>query len=218
MAGRPVPRHAARMWNLREIVVVGALAVVFGVVYWMWVAGWGMVRVALGPLGDLAQSLFIGGWMVVAPLAIYIIQKPMTGLISEILAAFVEFAFLGSPIGPLLLLTGLIQGAGAELPFALTRYRRYGWPVFAASGLSAALCSFVYSTVRFGWLGQGTTAAGRTLTGVLGGAIGGVLLVRLALHLLSGLILCGLLSKLIGDALKATGVLDNFAIGRESGR
>lgn len=196
MTARRVPTPESA-WNLRELALVAALAVVFGVLYWGWVQVWGGLRLALGPAGDLAQNILIGGWMVVAPLAIYIIRKPLTGVVTEIGAAFVEFAFLGSPIGPLLLLTGLVQGAGAELPFALTRYRRYGWGVFIAAGLSAASFSFVYSTIRFGWLGQD------------------IFLVRLGLHLASGVILTGVLARLIGDALRATGVLDNYAIGRE---
>lgn len=196
MTVRHVPSQARAGWNLREIVLVAALAVVFGLLYWAWVQVWGGLRVAMGPGGDLAQNVLIGGWMVVAPLAIYIIRKPLTGVITEIGASFVEFAFLGSPIGPLLLITGVVQGVGAELPFAVTRYRRYGWWVFVAAGLTAALFSFVYSTIRFGWLGQD------------------VFVLRLALHLLSGLVLTGLLAKALGDVLRATGVLDNYAIGR----
>lgn len=215
MTIRTVPAREGQMWNLREIVVIAALAVVFGVIYWAWVAAWGAVRVAMGPFGDLSQSIFIGGWMIVAPLSLYIIRKPLTGVISEIVAAFVEFAFLGSPIGPLLLLTGLVQGVGAELPFAATGYRRYGWPVFIASGLSAALFSFVYSAIRFGWLGQANTPAENDLGGAFGGVLTSVILIRLALHLTSGVVLCGVVSKLLGDALRHTGVLDNFAIGRE---
>lgn len=195
MTERHVPSQGYA-WNLREIVLIAALAVVFGLLYWAWVQVWGGLRLAMGPAGDLAQNVLIGGWMVVAPLAIYIVRKPLTGVVAEIGAAFVEFAFLGSPIGPLLLLTGVVQGVGAELPFTLTGYRRYSWWVFIAAGISAALFSFVYSTIRFGWLGQD------------------VFLLRLGLHLLSGLVLTGGLAKLIGDALRATGVLDNYPIGR----
>lgn len=196
MTVRHVPSQEGYAWNLREIVLVAALAVVFGLLYWAWVQVWGGLRIAMGPAGDLAQNVLIGGWMVVAPLAIYIVRKPLSGVAAEIAAAFVEVAFLGSPIGPLLFLTGLVQGVGAELPFTLTGYRRYGWWVFILAGLSAACFSFVYSTIRFGWLGQD------------------VFLLRLVLHLLSGLILTGVVAKVIGDALRATGVLDNYAIGR----
>lgn len=195
-AGTP----AGRGWPLRELVMIAVLGVVFGFLYWALVQAWGGLRVVMGPFGDLAQNVLIGGWMVVAPLAIYIVRRPGAGVVAEVLGAFVEFAFLGSPVGPLLLLTGIIQGAGAELPFTLTRYRRYSWTVFVAAGLSAAAFSFVYATIRFGWLGQDW------------------LLLRLVFHLLSGLLLTGVLARLIGDGLLRTGVLDDYPIGRAARR
>lgn len=194
------PAIERRSWALRDIVLVAVLGVVFGFLYWVLVQLWAPLRVAMGPLSDLAQNVLIGGWMVVAPLAIYILRRPFTGIVAEMLAAFVEFAFLGSPVGPVLILSGFIQGAGAELPFALTRYRSYGWPTFIVSGLTAAAGSFVYASIRFGWWGQD------------------VFLLRLVLHLASGLLLTGLLARLIGDGLARTGVLDNLPIGRDRRR
>lgn len=182
--------------TLYDLVLLATLAVVFGFLYWALVQVWGPLRLAMGPLGDLAQNLLIGGWFVVAPLAIYIVRKPLVGVTTEILATIVEVVFLGSPVGPILLLTGLVQGAGSELPFAITRYRRFGWGVFAVSGLSAAVFSFVYNVFRLGWLGQD------------------YVLLRLGFQLSSGILLGGILAKIIGDALLHTGVLDNYAIGR----
>lgn len=210
-------RKESRGWTLRDIVLMAFLGVLFGFLYWLMLLLWGGARVAAGPLGDLTQSIFIGLWMTVAPLAIYIIRKPLTGVATEILAAFIEIGVFVNPVGPLLLLTGLVQGAGSELPFALTRYRKFGWGMFALSGLSAATFSFIYAAFRFGWFGQ-------TLPGVtqeqldeqgLGflGVVGILVVARLVLHLLSGVLFGGLLAKVIGDALKRTGVLDNFPIG-----
>lgn len=184
-------------WSMRDLVLVAVLAVVFGFLYWALVQAWGGLQILMGPLGDLAQNLLIGGWMVVAPLAVYLLRRPFTGVVTEIAAAFVEFAFLGSPVGPILLLSGFIQGAGAELPFALTRYRRYGWGVFVASGLTAAAASFVYASIRFAWWGQD------------------YYLLRLVFHLLSGLILTGVLAKVLGDGIARTGVVDDLPIGQD---
>lgn len=182
--------------TLYDLVLLATLAVVFGFLYWALVQVWGPLRLTMGPLGDLAQNLLIGGWFVVAPLAIYIVRKPLVGVTTEILATIVEVVFLGSPVGPILLLTGLVQGAGSELPFAITRYRRFGWGVFAVSGLSAAVFSFVYNVFRLGWLGQD------------------YVMLRLGFQISSGILLGGILAKIMGDALLRTGVLDNYAIGR----
>ncbi|AEE46509.1 ECF transporter S component [Cellulomonas fimi] len=179
-----------------ELVLLAVLAVVFGFLYWALVQAWAALQLAMGPFGDLAQHVLIGGWMVAAPLATYIVRKPGVGVVVELVAAFVEVAFLASPVGPMLLVVGLVQGVGAEAAFALTRYRRYGWGVFALSGVLAGLASTALGTVRFGWLGQDWFAW------------------RLGLQVLSGLVLCGLLARVLGDALARTGVLDNTALGR----
>jgi energy-coupling factor transport system permease protein len=183
-------------WHLRDLVLLAVLGTVFGFLYYALVAGWSGLQVLMGPLGDLAQNVLWGGWMVVAPLAIYIVRRPGAGVLAEVLAAFVEFAVLGSPFGPALLVTALVQGAGAEAVFAATRYRRYSWPVFVASGAVAGLAIFAYQAVVQGWLGQD------------------ILLLRFVLHMASCVLLTGVLARLLGDALLRTGVLDDYAIGR----
>jgi energy-coupling factor transport system substrate-specific component len=194
----PGPAATARRrgLTLAELVLLSSLGVVFGFLYWALVQAWGWLQLAMGPFGDLAQHVLIGGWMVVAPLALYVVRKPGVGIVVELLAATIEVVFLGSPIGPMLLLIGLVQGAGAELAFTLTRYRRYGCGVFVASGVTAALASLALGTVRFGWLTQDWFA------------------LRVGLQVVSGVVLSGLLAKVLGDALLRTGVLDNHTIGR----
>ena len=124
-------------------------------------------------------------------------DAPGAGVVAEVIAATVEVVFLGSPVGPTLLIAALLQGAGSELPFALTRYRRFGWGVFAVSGLLGAAAVFFFSAFRAGWYGQD------------------ILALRLAMQCVSGVVLGGLLAKVIVNALTRTGVLDNFAIGRD---
>ncbi|PFG35491.1 energy-coupling factor transport system substrate-specific component [Flavimobilis soli] len=190
-----VPRDR-RGLTLHETVLLAVLAVVFGFLYWAFVQAWYGLQIAMGPLGDLAQNVLAGSWIMVAPLAVYIVRKPGVGVVVEILAALVEVAFLGSPVGPMLLLVGFIQGATAELPFALTRYRHFGWPTFLASGVSAGVLTFAYNAFRQGWLGQE----------YLG--------LRFAFTLASCILLSAVAAKLLGDGLLRTGVLDNQAIGR----
>ncbi|MFI2364657.1 ECF transporter S component [Promicromonospora sp. NPDC019610] len=188
-------RPRARL-PLRDIVLMVMLGVVFGFLYWALVQAWNGLAVAMGPAGDLAQHVLLGGWLLVAPIAVAIIRKPFVGIIAEVIASVVEVVFLGSPVGPLLLVAAAIQGAGSELPFALTRYRRFGWGVYAVSGLLGAGLVFVWSAFRFGWYGQD------------------ILALRLGMQLASGVVLGGLLAKVIVDRLHGTGVLDEFAIGR----
>ncbi|MBN0039956.1 ECF transporter S component [Cellulosimicrobium cellulans] len=199
-AGHALPAKPARAARrrgptLHETVLIAVLGVVFGFVYWAFVQLWAPLQLAMGPLADLAANVLAGAWIVVGPLATYIVRKPGVGILAETLAALVEVVFLASPAGPLLLVVGLVQGLGAELPFALTRYRRFGWWVFVASGASAALVTYAFNAVRFGWLGQDYA------------------MLRLGIQVVSCVVLCGLAARLLGDALARTGALDAFAIG-----
>lgn len=186
-----------RSWAMKDLVLIVVLGVVFGFAYWALVQGWNGLSVLMGPAGDLSQHIVFGGWLLVAPIAVAIIRRPFVGVIAEILAAVVEVVFLGSPVGPTLFISAAIQGVGSELPFALTRYKRFGWGVFALSGLLGAVSVFFFSAFRSGWYGQD------------------IFFLRLGLQGVSGIVLGGLLAKVIVDALARTGVVDNFAIGRE---
>ncbi len=186
-----------RGWAMKDLVLMVVLGVVFGFAYWALVQAWNGLSILMGPAGDLSQHVLFGGWLLVAPIAVAVIRRPFAGVIAEILAAVVEVVFLGSPVGPTLMIAAAIQGAGSELPFALMRYKRFGWAVFALSGLLGASLVFFYSAFRFGWYGQE------------------IFFLRLVMQALSGIILGGLLAKVIVDALARTGVVDNFAIGRE---
>jgi len=181
---------------MKDLVLMVVLGVVFGFAYWALVQAWNSLAILMGPAGDIAQHVLFGGWLLVAPLAIAIVRRPFAGLIAEVIASVVEVVFLGSPVGPLLFVAAAIQGAASEIPFALTRYRRFGWGVFALSGLLGAGLVFFWSAFRFGWYGQD------------------IFVLRLVIQCLSGIVLGGLLGKVIAGALARTGVVDNFAIGR----
>ncbi|RPF26960.1 ECF transporter S component [Georgenia muralis] len=189
-----------RRWAMKDLVLMVVLGVVFGFVYWALVQAWNGLSILMGPAGDLAQHVLLGGWLLVAPIAIAIIRRPGAGIAAEILASVVEVVFLGSPVGPMLVVAAAIQGIGSELPFALTRYKRYTWGVFALSGLLGAGLVFFFSAFRSGWYGQDIFA------------------LRLVVQCLSGIVLGGLLAKVVVDALARTGVVDNFAIDRETVR
>jgi energy-coupling factor transport system substrate-specific component len=106
---------------------------------------------------------------------------------------------LGSPAGLILLLSGAIQGAGAELVFAATRWRNYSLPVLMAAGVGSAILSFAYTWIRFDY----------------GALHPGLLVGMFLLRCLSGALLGGLLGHYIVEALYKTGALAGLAINRE---
>lgn len=190
------PYDSPWRWQLKDLVMVVVLGVVFGFIYWALVQAWNGLAVLMGPAGDLAGHVMLGTWLLVAPLAVAITRKAGSGILAEVLAATIEFVFLGSPVGPMLFITGLLQGLGSELPFALGGYRRFGISRYAFSGLCGAFFVFWFSALRSGWFGQD------------------ILLLRLGIQCASGIILGGILAWVLVRAVKATGVVDNYAIGR----
>jgi energy-coupling factor transport system substrate-specific component len=195
-ASTSAARTRAR-FTLKDLVLLVVLGVVFGFLYWALVQGWTALSIAMGPAGDLAQHFLTGGWLLVAPIAVAIVRLPFTGVLAEVLASVVEVVFLGSAVGPILIVSAALQGAGSEIPFAAGRYRSFGWASYAASGVLGAGLVFFFSAFRFGWYGQD------------------LFFVRLGIQLASGLLIGGLLAKVIVDALAKTGVVDNYAIGRD---
>jgi len=175
-------------------VIVAAIGVVFGVLYLAWVQLWLFIQ---GLVGPLAQEVLFGFRFVASVLAAYIIRKPGAAFIAEVVAAVAE-VMTGNPSGAILLLTGVIQGAGAEVPFAVTRWRTYRLPVLLASGASAALFSFVYNWFRFSYWEFAP----------------GLLVTMFVLRVLSGMLLGGWLGKFLGDRLHNTGVLAGLALDR----
>lgn len=96
----------------------------------------------------------------------------------------------------------LAQGLGVELGFMVGGYKKYNlaWMLFA-TGLGG-IGNYIYSYFYYG-------VDKYTMLTQIG---------YLVVTMLSGAILSGLLSKWVGDAVKRTGVLRNFAISRSVGK
>ena len=184
------------VWTLRETLIIAVLGAVFGVLYLGWVQVWLVLQAVFGPA---TMDVVMGFWFIVSIIAASIIRKPGVALASEVMAAVVQ-VLLGSPAGLLLLLTGLVQGAGAEAVFAVTRWRQYSLSVLMAAGMSAAVFSFIYTWIRFDY----------------GSLAPGLLVGMFALRLASGALLGGLLGHYIVKALYRTGVLSGLAIDRDT--
>jgi energy-coupling factor transport system substrate-specific component len=185
---------AAGTWRVVDIVVAAVLGVVFGVVFWQW----GVVFLPLfsGQVNPLAY-LVSGMWLVPGVLAMLVIRRPGAALFAELLAAIVS-ALLGSYWGLDVLLSGAIQGAGAELAFALLLYRSFGLPVALLAGGASAVGEWIHDMPVY----YPTTA--------FGVQVGyGVFMV------ISGILIAGLGSWVLVRALAPTGVLAPFAAGRD---
>ena len=112
-----------------------------GVVFWAWGLVWSPISTVLGVLPGVAGVLN-GPWLIAGVLGALIIRKPGAALFTELLAATVS-ALIGSQWGILTLVSGVVQGLGAELVFAIFAYTQWKlWTaVLAAIGSSVALAA-----------------------------------------------------------------------------
>jgi energy-coupling factor transport system permease protein len=184
-----------RGWTTRDAVLVAVLAVVFGFLYMQWVPVW-LAAAALG--AQIGQEAMFGFWLIAGVLASYITRRPGAALVGEFLAAMAEVLF-GAAAGTPLLVTGLMQGLGLEAVFAARRYRDYSLPTVMLAGAVGMLVALPWNWYRLGYFALNPS----------------FLIVLLVVRLVSGAVISGLGGKLLGDALARTGVLNNFAIGRE---
>jgi len=183
-------------WRIVDIVVAAVIAVAFGIVFLAWnalYAATGPIFVALPP----AQAIMYGVWLLPGVLVALIVRRPGAAIFGGLVSAAVS-VLLGSPYGADALISGAIQGAGAELGFALGLYRRWNLPFAMLAGALAGLAATVHDVVLYY---PETATAFWTVYG--------------SATVVSGVIVAGIGSWLLLRALIATGVLRDFAVGRE---
>lgn len=186
---------STNQWRVVDIVVASVIAVAVGVLFFAWSAGYSGISVLTAGFPPLA-GLYSGGWLIAGVLGGLIIRKPGAAIYCEVLAAAVS-ALIGTQWGVGVLLSGAIQGAGAELIFLLFLYRRWNLPVALLAGLGAGLALAISENILYNAL---WTFEFKLLYTVFAA--------------ISGVVIAGLLSWLAMRGLAKTGVLSSFAAGR----
>ncbi|TVR86205.1 MAG: thiamine permease [Spirochaetaceae bacterium] len=189
---RPLPPALRPGWTMRETVTLAIIGVVFAFLYLGWVQVWLVLQSVAGPL---AMDVLMGFWFSGSIFAAWLIRKPFVAFSTAMLTVFVQI-LAGNPSGAILLLTGLVQGAGSEVPFALTRYKRYSYPVLMASGACTSVFSFIYTWFRFSYWELA----------------GGLVLTMFIIRVVSGVVLGGVLGRVLAGAVHRTGVTSGLAV------
>ncbi len=190
-------------WRVVDIVVAAVLGVAIGLVFWIWNtigSAWFGAADALTPgFGGIAAGIwFLGG-----PVGGLVIRKPGAAILVEVVAAIVSM-LIGNQWGVSTIFSGIVQGLGAEIVFALFFYRRFGVVVAALAGAGAGAGAWVFE-MFYG-------SSPNILKSVEYNTI------YFFSTVVSGLILAGVLGWLLVRALAATGALSRFAAGREVAR
>ncbi len=197
----PAPAPRTLRWRVVDIVVAAVLGVAIGLVFWGWniIGGaWFGAADALSPgFGGIA----VGIWLIGGVIGGLVIRKPGAALVVEVIAAIISM-LIGNVWGVSTVLSGLVQGLGAELIFALFLYRRFGVVVAALSGIGAAVAAWIFE-MFYG-------SSPNILKSIEFNAI------YLGALVISGALLAGVVGWLLVRALASTGALSRFAAGREA--
>ncbi len=183
-------------WRVVDIVVAAVIAVAFGVVF----LAWNALYTFTGPLFAFlppVQALMYGIWLLPGVLVGLILRRPGAAFFGGLVSAAVS-VLLGSPYGADALISGAIQGGGAELGFALGLYRRWNLLYAMLAGALAGLFAAVHDLIVYY---PDVDAA--------------FVVVFTVATIVSGVVVAGIGAWLLVRALVATGVLRDFAVGRE---
>lgn len=184
-------------WRVVDIVVASVIGVASGLIFLAW-------NVAHEPLSGLftflpgLSALLGGGWLFAGVLTALVVRKPGAAIYGELLAATVS-ALVGNQWGALTLVSGLVQGLGAELVFAAFVYTNWRLSGAVLAGMGAGLAMAITDLTL--WY------PGAAITFVT---------VYTVSAIVSGAVLAGLLSWLAVRGLARTGALNRFAAGRDA--
>lgn len=185
-------------WRVVDIVVASVVAVAAGVIFW----AWGQIDNPIsGPVSAVLpgfQGILNGPWLFAGVLGALIIRKPGAAIYTELVAAIVS-ALIGTQWGFATLLSGVVQGLGAELVFAAFLYANWRLPVALLAGAGAGIAESILDLLYWYPGSKPLFIVTYTITTTI-----------------SGILVAGLLSWLLVRALARTGALSRFASGREA--
>lgn len=187
-------------WRTVDIVVAAVVSAAFGVAFIGWNATYAFATPLFASVPAL-QAILYGVWLMPGVVVALIVRRPGAALFAGIVSATVSVLLAGSPWGADTLLSGAIQGGGAELAFAIGLYRSWSLAIAILGAALAGLGAAVHDlALYYGGTGPDFQAAFAVLlvvSSMLVAGIGGWFLVR---------------------ALASAGVLRDFPVGREQRR
>ena len=184
-------------WRVIDIVTAAVLGVACGLIFAVWNQVGNAALEGLKAITPGLDGLATGVWLLGGTLGGYVIRKPGAALFVELMAATVSMA-LGSQWAVETIYSGLAQGIGAEVVFALVAYRRFNAAIVGVAGAVSFAFEWVLELFLYAHIEKGLLYN----------------VIYLVCGAISGIVLAGLLAWALTNALAKTGALDRFASGR----
>ncbi|MCC8106377.1 MAG: ECF transporter S component [Clostridiales bacterium] len=188
-------------WKLKDILMIAVCAILFGIIFLGCTYAGGILYGILTPVGmpSLGYEPFYGVYFMAGAFGIYVMRKPGTGIVAEMLAAIIE-CLLGNYFGPIIILSGLVQGVGFELIFALKKYKKFDTATMVEGAVICSILTLIYNLIISGY----------NLIAVP------VLALMLVVRIISAIVIDGFVTRILADRLAKAGVLKGYAIGQDT--
>ena len=135
---RPIAVSSLK-WQPLDIAVGATLGAACGVIFWGFNFAYMPISSVFGAILPGFASIVHAVWYFSGTLAVLILRKPGAALYVNLIGTLVE-TVIGSQFDlGFVIISALLQGVFAEIPFALTRYRMFNLPISIASGALVAL-------------------------------------------------------------------------------
>ena len=187
-------------WKLKDILMISVCAVLFGVIFLGATYAGGMLYGILAPFGlaSLGYEPFYGIYFLGGAFALYVMRKPGAGIIAEILGAVIE-TLLGNFFGPIIILSGFVQGFGFELVIALKKYKKFDLLTLIEASICCSVLTLIYNLIISGYNKIAVP----------------VLALMLVVRIISAIVFDAFINKKVGDKLARAGVLNAYEIGKD---
>ena len=193
LATRPLTR-----WRTVDLLTCAFVGVAFGVAYWAWYLLYQVPSTALATVYPPLQGITGAPWLMAGVVGGLMIRRPGAALFAEVIAASVE-ALLGSSWGVGTLVSGVLQGLGAEIGFAILAYGSFRLGAALLSGALAAPMEAVYEWFSY-WTDWDLTYK----------------LVYLVILTAAGALIAGGIGWLLTTGLARAGALGSLPPGQEA--
>lgn len=181
--------------KISEIVFIAILSAAMGVLWWGYTFFYDLVEPFLKPFA--MENLLSGVWFMGAIFFPYIIRKPGSAFLGEVIAALVQGFIARWGISSLVY--GVVQGLPVEIFFLILAYKKWSLPYLCIGGIISALSSYILSFFWYQYFKLNLSFN----------------LIQIGCFIVTGIILAGILSKYLADGLKKTGALNQFNIVRD---
>lgn len=157
-------------WNTRALVLVAVIAAIFAAVNVGFAFLSRIVEVLGGPLGSFALA---GLYQIPYLLAYVVTGLPGAALLAGLIDGIVE-VLLGNPYGAVVITYAIVQALGAEIVFALARYRSKSATTMFIAGAAANVFGQGLTVILYGWTALVAANLWWILVAIISGGIFGL--------------------------------------------